>query len=173
MGVGGDLDHGGFGDWYACHHPRLLTALSLLTGDIELARDITAEAFSRALERWDRVEGMANAAGWTYTVALNLLRRRRRRHLLEARKLRRLTYWPAIVEGRSEIEIDVIRAVLALPERARTAVFLRYYAGLPEAEVAAAMRIAPGTAAATLSVARRRLAASLVDYSPSQELPHG
>lgn len=171
--MGGEFEHGGFEHWYALHHGRLLTALALLAGDVELARDVTAEAFSRALERWDRVGAMENPAGWTYTVALNLLRRRRRRHVLEARKLRRLVDWPAITEGRSDVEIDVIRAVLALPERARAAVFLRYYAGMTEPEVAEAMGVAPGTAAATLSAARRRLAARLVDYSPPQELPRG
>jgi RNA polymerase sigma-70 factor (ECF subfamily) len=171
--IGGDVGTGGFDRWYACHQPRLLMALALLAGDVDVARDLTAEAFSRAFERWDRVEVMANPAGWTYTVAVNLLHRRRRRRVLEARRLRQLCDWPAIVDGRPEEEIDVIRAILALPERARTAVFLRYYAGMTEAEVAAAMGIAAGTAGATLSVARKRLAALLADYSPIGELPRG
>lgn len=61
----------------------------------------------------------------------------------------------------------MIRAVLALPQRAGSAVFLRYYAGMTEAEVAAAMHIAAGTAAATLSSARRQLAAFLPEYRPT------
>jgi RNA polymerase sigma-70 factor (ECF subfamily) len=51
--------------------------------------------------------------------------------------------------------------VRALPPRARTAVALRYTAGLTEAEVAAAMHVAVGTASATLASARRALAAAL------------
>ena len=45
--------------------------------------------------------------------------------------------------------------------RARTAVALRYLGDLTEAEVARAMGIAPGTAAATLSKARTQLAGLL------------
>ena len=67
---------GQFEGWYRPEHPRLLTAMVVVCGDLEVARDVTAEAFTRALERWGRVEAMDNPAGWTYTVALNLARRR-------------------------------------------------------------------------------------------------
>ena len=58
------------------------------------------------------------------------------------------------------------QAVTALPPRMRTAFALRYLGGLTEAEVAAAMGVAPGTVAATLHDARRRLA-------PLLEVTHG
>lgn len=89
--MGGTVDSGRFGEWYACQHARLVAALTLLAGDLEVARDVAGEAFSRALERWDRVADMENPSAWTYTLALNILRRRRWRHLLEARKLRKLS----------------------------------------------------------------------------------
>jgi RNA polymerase sigma factor (sigma-70 family) len=69
--------------------------------------------------------------------------------------------------------LDVMRAVQRLPARPRTAVVLRYVADLTEAEVAEAMGVAPGTVAATLSNARRRLAVLLADYSPTEEMPRG
>jgi RNA polymerase sigma-70 factor (ECF subfamily) len=45
----------------------------------------------------------------------------------------------------------------ALPERQRAAVFLHYWADLPYDEIAALLGIAPGTVAASLHAARRRL----------------
>ena len=148
--------------WYREQHPALLVAVTLLTGDVDLAREVTAEAFSRALERWDDVSVMENPAGWTYVVAVNLLRRRWRRHRVEARAMRRMADAPPV--QLADAKVDVYRAVRSLPDRARTAVVLRYFGGLSEAEVAQAMGVAVGTASATLSQARQRLSVLLADY---------
>lgn len=161
----------GFEDWYRAEHGRVLVAVAVLSNDLETARDVTAEAFARALGRWDRVQAMANPTGWTYTVALNLLRRRRSRSLLLAALLSRSTPIPSSPIGFDGVRFDVMRAVQRLPARARTAVVLRYVADLTEAEVAEIMNVAPGTVAATLSNARRRLAVLLADYSSTEETP--
>ena len=163
----------GFEDWYRAQHGRVLVAVAVLSGDLDTARDVTAEAFARALGRWDRVHTMANPTGWTYTVALNLLRRRRRRSLLHSTFLSGSTPPPRSELGFDDVRLDVMRAVQQLPTRARTAVVLRYVADLTEAEVAEIMSVAPGTVAATLSNARRRLAVLLADYSPTEEMPRG
>jgi RNA polymerase sigma factor (sigma-70 family) len=149
----------GFDVWYQREHPRLLTAMVLVCGDLELARDITAEAFVRALERWERVRAMENPAGWTYTVAVNLVRRRWRRRLSEQPLGDQL--FPGLVS--SEERVDVWRAVASLPLQARTAVVLRYLASMTEPEVALAMGVSVGTVSSSLSVARRRLAVLLND----------
>ena len=57
--------------------------------------------------------------------------------------------------------IELWQAVGDLPRRQREAVVLRYIGDLTEAQTALAMGIAPGTAAATLSAARRSLARRL------------
>jgi hypothetical protein len=41
--------------WYMREHPRLVAALLLVTGDVDLAREAVDEACSRALARWERV----------------------------------------------------------------------------------------------------------------------
>lgn len=162
-----------FEDWYGAQHARVLVAVTVLSGDLDTARDVTAEAFARALGHWDRIQTMANPTGWTYTVALNLLRRRRRRSLLHSAFLSGSTPIPNSELGFDAVRLDVMRAVQRLPARARTAVVLRYVADLTEAEVAEIMGVAPGTVAATLSNARRKLAVLLADYSPTQEVPRG
>jgi RNA polymerase sigma-70 factor (ECF subfamily) len=160
--MGPDSDADGFGPWYEAEHARLLAAMTLASGSVDVARDVTAEAFARALERWARVCRMDSPGGWTYRVALNVLRRQQRRERLERHALRRAgtIAHPAAPAGR---DIEIWDAVRTLPERSRTAVALRYLGGLTEAEVAEAMGIAVGTVSATLSVARRRLAVSLAD----------
>ena len=150
---------GGFEAWYRREHPRLLTAMVVMCGDIDAARDLTAEAFARALERWDRVGAMDNPAGWTYAVAVNLARRRWRRRAAEERLTSAIP--PGVAT--SEDRVDVWRAVASLPLQARTAVVLRYLGSMTEPEVAAAMGVSVGTVSSSLSVARRRLAALLTD----------
>jgi RNA polymerase sigma-70 factor (ECF subfamily) len=153
-----------FAAWYRNEHPRLLATMTIVTRDLHTAQDITAEAFARALAAWKRVSAMDSPTGWTYRVAVNLAHRRARRAAIEERLLRRIaptpsTHWDDGIPAEHAIELwDAVRA---LPPRARTAVALRYTAGLSEAEVAAAMHVAVGTASATLASARRALAAAL------------
>jgi RNA polymerase sigma-70 factor (ECF subfamily) len=156
-----------FEQWYRAEHLRLLAALVVACGDEHLAQDVTAEAFARALAAWRRVSVMDEPSGWTYRVAINLLRRRARRAATEARLL------PATVvraTGRSDHDaIELWDAVATLPPRERLAVALRYASGLSEAEVAHAMGVAVGTTSSTLASARRRLAAALAEET---ELAH-
>ncbi len=165
-----DIDSAGFETWYRTEHPKVLAALSVVARDPDLAQEVTAEAFARALQRWDRVGEMDSPGGWTYRVALNVLRRRARRAALEHRLLRRLA--PSSPIQVPAYAVEVWQAVTDLAPRMRTAVALRYLGGLTEAEVADVMGIAPGTVAATLHDARRRLASLLADSSP-EEVPYG
>src|SRR3954452_1871752 len=163
-----------FASWYRNEHPRILAAMTIVTNDLHTAQDVTAEAFARALAAWNRVSTMESPTGWTYRVALNVVRRRARRAALEQRALRRM---PPPAEGLPpERAIELWDAVSALPPRARTAIALRYAAVITEAEVAEAMHVKVGTVSATLSNVRRALAASLGDPTPeaaAQPRRHG
>jgi RNA polymerase sigma-70 factor (ECF subfamily) len=167
-------DDAAFASWYRNEHPRLLAAMTIVTKDLHTAQDVTAEAFARALASWNRVATMESPTGWTYRVALNVVHRRARRAALEQRALRRI---PPPAEGLPpERAIELWDAVSALPPRARTAIALRYAAGLSEAEVAEAMHVKVGTVSATLSNARRALAVSLgepVPESAAEDARHG
>jgi RNA polymerase sigma factor (sigma-70 family) len=151
-----DGDAEDFADWYAVTFPRVRAAVTLAVGDVWLAEEATAEACARALARWPVVRELRRPDAWVYTVALNHVRSRWRRHRLEQRYLarQRAGYEPPPPEP----ETALWAAVAQLPPRARTAVALRYIADLSEADVAKAMGVAPGTVAATLHKARARLA---------------
>jgi len=150
-----------FEAWYRAEHPRLLAALAVACGDRHVAQDVAAEAFARALSAWRRVSAMDEPTGWTYRVAVNLLKRRARRASTESRVLGSLA--PTFVAASDHEAVELWDAVAGLPPRERLAIALRYASGLSEAEVAVAMGVATGTASSTLASARRRLALALQD----------
>jgi RNA polymerase sigma-70 factor (ECF subfamily) len=155
------MDCDSFEDWYGSEHRRLVNALSVAAGNIDVAREVADEAFARCLERWDSPRRPSNPSAWTYRVAINLLRRRWRLHRREHDMAVRAGPPPSVDLPPPAVELW--RAVAALPDRARLAVVLRYLGGLSEPEVAQAMGIATGTVSATLSKARSTLATNLLD----------
>jgi RNA polymerase sigma factor (sigma-70 family) len=159
-----------FDEWYQLEWPRLVATFTLASGERELGREIAAEALTRALERWDRVGGMASPGGWTYRVGINLLRRHHRRLSMERRASARLAA-ASVTTVLPDDSVELWCAVAALPTRERTAVALRYGAGLTEPEIAAVLRIATGTVSATLNHARTHLRTALSE--PIEEMPSG
>lgn len=154
-----------FDDWYRAELPRVRQALTLATGDSALAEEATAEAFARAVVHWPRLRTTDSPAGWVYTTALNQVRRSWRRALFEHRHARR--HRNEAAQPPELPDPALWRAVAELPERARTAIALRYIADLTETEVAAAMNVSRGTVATTLSRARVTLAARLQPAAPT------
>jgi RNA polymerase sigma-70 factor (ECF subfamily) len=159
--------HPGFEAFYASEHGRLVTTLLLATGDADMARDATDEAFVRALQAWRRVGRMESPAGWTYQVALNVVRRRARRAALERR----------LLAGRARPAAASVPApageawqlVADLPPRQRTTVVLRFVADLTEAEIAQVMGITRSTVSSTLADASRSLGRALADEPETTE----
>ena len=140
-----------FDDWYPAAWPRLVGALLPMVGSTPEAEDLAAQAMAKTLENWDRLD---DPSGWTYTVAVNLARRRWRRLKRERDEW---TRWLDPPTSLPEVTPELWQAVGGLPQRQRIAIALRYVLDLPQDEIARIMRIAPGTVAATLHAARQRL----------------
>jgi RNA polymerase sigma factor (sigma-70 family) len=150
------------GLWRA-RRTALVGTVAAITGDRDAAADAVDEAFVQAFRRRERVEAMAAPAAWLLTVALNGVRRRKsvegRRRRAEASAAARGRHWIEPQDPRH----DLWAAVATLPERERTAVALRYLGDLTEPQIAEVMGIAVGTVGASLTSARRKLAAALTD----------
>jgi RNA polymerase sigma-70 factor (ECF subfamily) len=147
-----------FPRWYEAVAPRLVARLTVVTGDRD-AVDATAEAFVKAYERRDRIGQAGNPAGWVFTVALNVARRRQRRAARERVLLDLLTTtWSATVAEPRAIEVW---SVARLPYRTRCAVTLRYLADFEEHEIAEVLGVTRGTVATMLHRARATLAEQL------------
>lgn len=158
-----------FTSWYQRAYPRVTAAVRTHVADLESAREATDEAFARALERWDRVSRMDAPELWTYRVARNVAGRSGRRSNRERSLWRRAIQGERAPSSAADPDPALWEAVRSLPDRQRQALVLRYLLDLPQDQVAAAMEVAPGTAAATLHQARRNLAAALADPAPTSE----
>lgn len=112
------------------------------------ADDLAQEACARAYARWKRVASMDSPEAWVTRVAANLAVDTWRKKANAARKLggtRAIVDLAAAESDASADRVDLHRALDRLPRRQREVVLLRYVADLSEAQVAAALRCAPGT----------------------------
>lgn len=133
---------------------RLVAALTLYTGDRDVAEELAQEALARAWERWARVGAMSSPEGWVFRTARNLAVSRWRRRAIERRARR----GPSDVSVLDPAEAVAIRdAVAALPERQRATIVARFYLGLSVAETARELDCAEGTVKAATSQALDRL----------------
>lgn len=153
-----------FDGWYREIHPGLVSSLTVAFGDADLASEAADEAVVRAFERWKRISAMESPGGWTYQVAVNVARRKRRRRGVEALLMRDRPAQP--VAGPAG---ELWLLVAELPERQRIAVAFRHVAGMTEAEVGEAMGITRGTVSATLRNAYKSLRDRLDDHETIEE----
>jgi RNA polymerase sigma factor (sigma-70 family) len=123
-----------------------------VTGDADRARDAVQEAFATAVRKRRSFRGEGALEAWVWRIVLNAART----------DLRRTT--PALVydetlstNGHADEGAELRVALSRLPERQRTAVFLRYYADLDYAAIAEALGVSTGTVAATLNQAHTTL----------------
>lgn len=135
-------------------YPWVEGSLVLYTGDRALAQELAQETFARVCQHWDRVERMAAPGPWVHRVAMNLAHSAHRRRGAERRATDR-----AVARGEgiartapdAGVEVtEVLRhALLALPERERAVIVLRFYADLSVDDAAAVLGIPPGTVKTT------------------------
>jgi RNA polymerase sigma factor (sigma-70 family) len=123
-----------------------------VTGDAERARDAVQEAFATAVRKRRSFRGEGPLEAWVWRIVLNAARTdvRRTEPVLVLEE-------PFSSNGHAEEDAELRVALSRLPERQRTAVFLRYYADLDYAAIAEALGISAGTVAATLNAAHAAL----------------
>jgi len=146
------LEGGVLAELYVRHAPDALRLAYLLTGDRALAEDLMQDAFVKLAGRLLHVRHPGGFHAYLRTTIVNLSRSHFRRAKVERRFAERQT--PPTALGPPNVgERERLRAALmALPERQRTAVVLRYYEDLSEAQTAELMRCR--TAAVRSLVAR-------------------
>jgi RNA polymerase sigma-70 factor (ECF subfamily) len=135
---------------------RVATAI---VGDADRGRDAVQDAFGSALRRRRTFRGEAPLEAWLWRLVVNQARD-------ERRAARRGPAYSAEVPHSSngsppEEDARLATAITLLPERQRLVVFLRYYADLDYASIAAALGIKGGTVAAALNKAHETLRKSL------------
>jgi RNA polymerase sigma-70 factor (ECF subfamily) len=142
-------------------YPRLVNAVALASGSDPAAEDAVQEALVRAWIRSERGDPIESLPAWVAAVALNLTRSGWRRSLAERRANRRLRTTRQVAPPPSEDQVEVARALAALPRREREVAVLRYLLGFDTKETAAVLSVGEGTVKSSLSRARTHLAETL------------
>jgi RNA polymerase sigma factor (sigma-70 family) len=159
-------DERAFATLYERHAPRVYALLTRLTGDDARAADLLQESFLsawRALPHW---RGDSALATWLHRIAVNAhlaeLRARRRRDARESTEFELdMVAGIAAAGPDTATQIDLERAIAALPPRMRTAFVLRDVEGYSYDDIALITDTAPATIRAQVSRARMLLSRQL------------
>jgi RNA polymerase sigma-70 factor (ECF subfamily) len=152
---------GDFDSVFAAEYAAVLRTVFLICHDSQQAQDITQEAFVELLRHWDKVSRYERPGAWVRRVAIRKLIKSMRREV-RRREAEFAVEPPTTLEP---ADVDVLRAIRALPLRQRTAVVLYYYEDRPLDEVAELLDCSPSTAAAHVHRARAKLGGLLQEVS--------
>lgn len=174
---------------YKEYYGRLFAFMHKLTGDWHTAEELTQETFFQAFRALGAFRGECELFTWLAGIGRNVFYRWLRRKKLQPDAispqavadawLENLTDdapGPAEAAEREEICRAVRALVRTLPPNYRDVVMLRIYAGLPFAQVAAALGIREGSAKVLYFRAKEKLAAQLKEQlagPEEQENDHG
>ncbi|GAA0224033.1 SigE family RNA polymerase sigma factor [Saccharothrix mutabilis subsp. mutabilis] len=155
-----------FAEYVARRRPALMRFATVLTCQAWLAEDIVSDVLGRAFERWERISRLDEPHAYVRRMVVNEYMSWRRR--LARTSPRAEVADTGLGDGADErAERDaMIRRLAALPRRQRAAVVLRYYAGLPDAAIAAELGCRVTTVRSQIS---RALASLRVDLTTN---PH-
>lgn len=156
-----------FGEYVVGRRPALMRFATVLTCQTWLAEDIVSDVLGRAFERWDRISVMTEPHAYVRRMVVNEYLSWRRRLARTSPSAEVLPDVPVGDGADDRAQRDaMIRRLARLPRRQRAAVVLRYYAGLPDAEIAAELGCRVTTVRSQIS---RALATLRVDLTAN---PH-
>jgi RNA polymerase sigma-70 factor (sigma-E family) len=147
-------------DYVVARRPALIREAYLLVGDVHLAEDLVQTALAKAYVAWHRVAASHAPDAYVRGILINTnISRRRRRRVSEV-----LTAMPTDqptdqvqAPGLAVESAVVIQALMALPQRQRAAIVLRFWDDLPESAVAELMGCSVGTVRTHTARAMARL----------------
>lgn len=147
-----DSNSRAFDAFYQIHYDRTYRALGLATRNIDLAREATDEAMTRAFQRWDTIGGYDAPEQWVFRVGLNWAISQQRRKRFEPSPI---LVEPSVEDGLPEPE--VAEAIAELPIKMRAVVVARLYLDWSTETTSRALAIPEGTVKSRLKRAIKRL----------------
>ena len=156
----------GFREYVTARRGSLLRMAYLLTRNLADAEDLLQAALAKTFQAWDRIQDPGALDGYVRRAMVNTHISWWRRRRLEEYPTEEIPDRPVDDHaGTSELHDTLRRALDRLPERMRTAVVLRYYEDMSEAEIADVLGVSQGTVKSTVSrgVAKLRIDAELLE----------
>jgi RNA polymerase sigma-70 factor (ECF subfamily) len=140
----------------------LSTAMRLLNGDLEDAKDAAQQVFLRLYRSLHQLDENRHFASWLYRITVNVCRdimRQRIRRAVVPLELAEHTAAPAADDDhrRAEQTKMIYAALASLTERERAAIVLRDLEGIPTKEVARILQTSEGTIRSQISNARVKI----------------
>lgn len=123
-------------DLYSTHATAATRLAYLLTGDRVVAEDMCQEAFTRVGGKLGALRDPERAPGYLLRTVVNLSRGYGRGRQRQWRLGQKLSGAPDVQSPDLAVRDELSRALMRLPLRQRTALFLRYYEDLTEAQAA-------------------------------------
>jgi RNA polymerase sigma-70 factor (sigma-E family) len=156
-----DWDAGrAMGELYAAHYRALVRLAALLVRDMGTAEEVVQDSFVAMHANWRRLRDSGKASSYLRRCVVNRSRSVLRHRLVaERHMLQPPLEMPGAEQGAMTLleRSAVVAALRGLPARQREALVLRYYADLPEAEIASAMGISQGAVKSHVSRAMSAL----------------
>ena len=147
-----------FTRYYRESYPGAVRLAWLLTHDHAAAEDIVQDAFARLHSRLATIE---HRTGYLRTAIVNGCRDRARSAGRADERWRRVRLVAEL--SSTDQPSELLDAVARLPYKQRAVLVLRYWADLPEAEIAEIVDVRPGTVRSITSRALARLRKELHD----------
>ena len=146
-----------FDAYFRSSKQPLVSMAYLLTGDMQMAQDLTQEAFLRTWARWNRIRKYDDPRAWTRRVLYNLAVSQSRHNKIKGKTVA----LQRSVPPPDESHLMLATALRSLPENQMRALVLHDGAGMSVKEVAIEMGVPEGTVKSWLSRGRSAAAALL------------
>ena len=158
-------DQTAFRDLYHQLAGRVYALCLRLTGDAGAAEERTQDVFVRAWDKLRSFRGESAFSSWLHRLAVNVVMNEHRTTFRREQRVAPAAAPETLERGGREpvvgLNIDLERAIAALPEGAREVFVLFDIEGYSHAEIAHVTGIAEGTSKAQLFRARRLLRENL------------
>jgi len=163
-----------FSEYVSARAASLARSALLLGCSVHEAEDLVQNTLAACYASWDKVARARERDAYVYRVLVNMHAKSRRRRWWGERPTEHLPEGAAADDPTDRLaDADALRRALgALSLKDRSAVVLRYYAQLSEAETAQALGIPRGTVKSRLSHALRQLAQDPSVAALQTESPH-
>lgn len=161
---------------YLTHYRPLVRMAALLVQDLAAAEEIVQDSFVAVHGAWRRLPDAEHALSYLRRSVVDRSRAELRRHVVVDKLAPRLAPDLPGAHGEASIEVErsaFISALWTLPPREREVVVLRYFADLPETQVASATGISETAVKAYAAQAMSSLRTELRRAGPATEAGPG